>query len=174
MNEFQPNSCFLYYTIFALVLIMLTWVSILYGYSSEKVNSWIMWKYTAHGIVPYLFWTVAALLFTVAAFHGDCRNIIKDQLYLYRFLFFTILILNILSFFLFFVQHNTRGALIAQIFILVLTLGLIFLYSGIDIDDAWYCYPYLVATIYFIYCFMHVHNMNNTLSHDMIPDILNF
>lgn len=120
----------------------------------------IMWEYSVHSVIPYLIWTATILFFMWGAYHADCRDIPGTRVQIYRIIFSVIVILNILALFLFFVQHNIAAALAAEIFILILVIGLIFLYTEIDINDAWYAYPYMLVNIYFIYVGWYALRMN--------------
>ena len=167
-TKFQANSCFWYYITLSIVLIILEWTVVLITYndttSDKSELDWPsnlnMWDYFVNSLVIYIIWTATVLLFMWGAYHADCRDIPGERVEIYRSLFLIIVILNLLSLFLFFVQHNIKATLIAQILILILVIGLIFLYTEIDIHDAWYTFPYMLITVYFIYGFWYALRMN--------------
>jgi len=174
------DFCFVYYVIAIVLLFVVGWGIILLGYPSRKnrINvdkselGWPsnieMWEYSIHSTIPYIIWTISVLLLMWGAFRADCREADHPRVQIYRFFFRTLIVFNISSFFTFFIAHNLIATLYLQSMILAITIGLIFIYSEINVNDAWLFYPYLLFTVYFIYLVYYANIMNK--SH---PDVKN-
>ncbi|CAH6419665.1 Hypothetical protein HVR_LOCUS739 [uncultured virus] len=180
-ENFGATPCFWYYGILVLILIIVGWVSILIGYTEREANPYVPkyqrgWpanantsEYYVHSIIPYIVWTFFLLMFAWGAYHADCRDLSGERVQIYRIAYLTVIVLDVLALFLFFIQHNVIAALVAHVLGLALLIGLIMLYSEINVADAWFAYPYLLYLTFFIYFFIYIIRMN--ANH---PDMRNF
>ena len=181
-SDFQANSCFWYYGVLTIILIILGWACVLIGFPDRepipgKKKSDLRWpanlhnwEYSIHSVIPYIIWSISLVLFGWGAYHADCRDIPDQVIQIYRSFFLGIIVLDVLALFLFFILHNVIAALAAHIYSLVLIMGLIMLYSEIDVNDAWFAYPYFLWIIYFIYTTWFALNMNK--NHAQMRNIL--
>lgn len=157
---------------FNVIIVNNSWAAILIGHSDREPRpnvarsnlAWPsninMWEYSVSILMPHIIWSTTLVMFMWGAYHADCRNIPGEQVQIYRATYVVIIVLDILALFLFYIQHNAIAALVAHIFSLVLLTGLIFMYSEIDIHDAWFTYPYFLWNTYIIYLLLYAIKMN--------------
>jgi hypothetical protein len=170
-DDFRPfaNECIWYYLVIVAVVIIIGWCLILVGCFGKECDPCIPkearpwptnlygWHYSPANVIIYLIWTGVLLLYFWASNHVTCLEPVTDQQRnLFRAIYTAIMLFLLADFFLFFVVHNVMAALISNIFALILTLGVIGLYTSVDIDDAWYTVPLLLWICYRIYALLFI------------------
>ena len=176
------NKTFWFYIIFAIFIILFVWAIVLMEYpkrqitlcDGNKINGWPLnintWQYNDNNIFIYIILTLCFMIFIYGCINAE-NNIIEtynkknyynivNEVEIYRFIFVSIVKFIIISYLLYYYQHNILASLISNLFIAVLLFGLILLYSQIIIQDAWCIYPFFLIIIYFIYSDLYIINMN--------------
>jgi hypothetical protein len=156
------DTCYWYYFVLSALLLILAWIFFLLGYADRtnpdgrdrSLLGWpanlYMWEYAIHSLLPYIIWTIFAFMFTYASFFIDCK-INDGNNTIYKLFYTGAVVLNVLGFFLFYLQHNIIGALIAFIFAMIFVFVLIYLFTPINTDYAWLSFPYFAFLLYFMY-----------------------
>lgn len=177
------DICYWYYFVLSAILLILAWVFFLIGYADRtnpdgrdrSLLGWPsnlhMWEYAIHSLIPYIIWTIVAFMFTYACFFIDCNTSNANNT-LYKLFYTGAVVLNVLGFFLFYIQHNIIGALISFIFSMIFVFVLIFMFTSIDVDYAWICFPYFAFLLYFIYLLGYaffVNRNNPTVTNRVLP-----
>jgi hypothetical protein len=172
-DESLGGPVFWYYALLAVILIIIGFAIILPGASSRSKDpcdedqelGWPsnlnMWRYYPSGIIPYLVWAATVIIFMVGAYMVDKSETSNQNITFYRNVFFLVVILDLVSLWLFFWLHNVKGFIAAKIFILVLVLGLILIYTKTNINDTWFAVPYFMIQCYFTYMALYLLNNND-------------
>ena len=168
---FSVNSCFLFYSGIGLLFLFLGLAIVLYAYPKIKYQLHPKWEYAPRNIIPYFLWVIAILLFIWGSYHIECKddtnfNQVIDP-NIVRFIFVLILLFDITGLLFYYILDAPWFAIICHIISLGLVISLIFIYSTIDVSDAWFCYPYFLWLFYIIY--VEIININyiknNTLTY---------
>ncbi len=170
------GTCLWYYIIPAGITLFIIWAIILAGYQDRDVKNnkivgneeWKSWpsnlklpEYFAHNILPYFLWTLCLFMFTYGAYNIDCEIDTSVGTF-YKELFILVNIMTIFGFVYFFLLYNVISAIIVNVIALVTLAGMIFIVSGNSVEAAWFLYPYVLWTSYFIYVMYYIYKHNQT------------
>lgn len=156
-TEFQANSCFWFYSMIAVVTLVIGWILFLWNYDEYGwPNNLDNWEYANHDVVMMIVWSIFLLLLTWGSYHADCRDIPGVKVDIYRLLFLATMVFNAVMIWLFYDLRMAKEALYCMIFIIMFILTLTVMYSMVHVMDAWFLFPYFLWICFTIYSFWYL------------------
>lgn len=154
------DTSFWYYGALTGAAILLFWGLSLPKYNTRGwPNNLNMWEYAIHSLIPYIIWTLTAILFLWGAYRADLLVTGNTEL-IYRILYAALLVFSILAILLFFWAKSLWWTLIFAILTAIVGIILLGMFSQIDVINAWLGFPYILMVMYFIYIIWYAIWMN--------------